>query len=126
MRVETPWKRSDTDAPISVWVHKAVAARFLSACKLADERSPWKPKRIDSFNDRNIRGSMVRSQHAFALAWDFFDKPFGQQVDVWGERNAPDEAFCRAFEVFGFTCGRRWKVRKDFPHIEWSGPLPTS
>ena len=125
--VTTPWTRPDKQGnpkPITVWVHAAIADRFQKACLSADKHSTWKPQRIDSYNDRNIRGSLSKSQHAFALAWDFFDKPFGEPVDVWGAKNAPDIAFVRAFENWGFRAGRRWTGRKDYPHIEWHGPLP--
>lgn len=123
MKVETPFKRVDGKT-LSVYVHDAVASRFTAACADAVTSSTWRPQRIDSYANRPIRGSLTTSQHAYGLAFDFFDLPWPKRVDVWGAANAPDEAFRQAFERHGFRCGARWRVRKDYPHIEWAGPLP--
>jgi len=109
----TPWG-------ISVQVNKELLPRFREACERASRNSRWKPRRIDSYNCRAIRGSTRYSRHAYAAAWDFFDRPWGQPVDVWGSANAPPADFARCFEALGFTWGARWTSRKDYPHIEWS------
>lgn len=111
--VTTPWG-------IKVTVNKAVRRRFMLACRRAYECG-WKPKRIDSYNCRPIRGSSTMSRHAFGCAWDFFftgptvPPPGG----VWKPSNTFGENFAKAFEDLGFTWGRRWD-RADWPHIEWS------
>jgi hypothetical protein len=115
-QVTTPWG-------IKVSCHVAVKEVFLAACADADRSSHWKPKRIDSFNDRPIRGSTTWSNHAWALAWDFFDT--ANPADVWGAANAPDNAFREAFRRGGFYCGADYRDRKDYPHIEWSSAPPT-
>lgn len=127
---ETPWG-------LTVTVNKAVLDRFEAACEKAEVknkrraqkgRKTWRPKRIDSYNCRQIRGSSSWSRHAYGCAWDFFDKPYPQSVDVWGPTNAPPAWFRRCFTDLGFTAGASWISRKDYPHIEWSGstaePLP--
>lgn len=115
--VTTPWG-------IDVWCHRLVATRFLRACRLAASASTWRPRRIDSYANRPIRGSTVTSLHAWALAWDFFSAT--RPDDVWGPTFAPPESFARSFEVNGFEWGGRWRTRRDYPHIEWSGPPPTT
>lgn len=111
---QTPWG-------LTVTVNKAVLPRFKAACEEASEH-PWKPKRIDSYNCRQIRGSSSWSRHAYAAAWDFFDKPYPQPVDVWGPTNSPPASFAAIFEKYGFTWGGHW-TRQDWPHIEWSDPI---
>lgn len=109
----TPWG-------IKVQVNEEVLPRFRKACEKAAREASWKPRRIDSYNCRAIRGSTRYSRHAYAAAWDFFDRPYPQPVDVWGSDNAPTAEFARCFEAYGFTWGARWTSRKDYPHIEWS------
>ncbi len=109
----TPWG-------LRTAVNKELLDRFEAACIEAFETTAWIPKRIDGYNCRPIRGSTKMSRHAYAAAWDFFDIPYEETPDIWGPTNAPSEAFCRVFEKHGFTCGRRWTSRPDYPHIEWS------
>lgn len=119
---KTPWG-------LTVTVHKAVLPRFKKACRKARRHSAWrrsigrpgwKPRRIDSYNCRQIRGSSSWSRHAYACAWDFFDRPWPEAVDVWGNKNSPPPWFARIFKRYGFTWGGDWTSRKDYPHIEWS------
>jgi hypothetical protein len=113
--VVTPWN-------IAVKVHRLVERRFQAACKLAASASQWRPARIDSYNCRSIRGSTTPSLHSWGLAWDFFDAVYPKSV--WGPENAPHPSFTAAFERLGFSWGGRWEGRRDYPHIEWSGPPP--
>lgn len=121
---QTPWGRR-------VLVHRLLKHRFDAACRAAQLASDWWPQRIDDFPPRDNSGLRRRrirdgdswSLHSYGLAFDFFDRPFPEAVDVWGPANAPDEAFGQAFEEYGFTWGARWK-RQDWPHIEWAGPPP--
>lgn len=116
--VLTPWG-------IKTRAHRLVADRFLFACSLAVEGSLWAPRRIDSYACRTIRGSVATSLHAWGLAWDFFDRPLPQAVDVWGYGNAPDEDFRDAFATAGFYLGADFTSRKDVPHIEWAAGAPS-
>lgn len=116
--VETPWG-------IRVRCHRLVADRFLYACRLAVSASEWRPKRIDSYACRAVRGTNTTSLHAYALAWDFFDRPLPEAVDVWGATNAPDPPFRDAFTKAGFVAGATFTSRKDYPHIEWAAGVPT-
>lgn len=108
----TPWG-------LSVTINKALVPRFRAACEMAYEHA-WKPKRIDSYVCRKIRGSDSYSRHAYAAAFDFFDKPYPQPVDVWGPTNAPPQSFAGIFKSYGFIWGGDWGGRADHPHIEWS------
>ena len=119
----TPWG-------LTVTVNKAVERRFREACNKAFNKSKWRrrtgrkgwvPKRIDSYNCRQIRGSSSWSRHAYGAAWDFFDRPWPEPVDVWGNDNSPPEWFANCFKQYGFTWGGDWQSRPDFPHLEWSG-----
>jgi hypothetical protein len=116
-QVTTPWG-------LRVWCHELLAGRFLAACQLADRVSRWKPARIDSYAYRDVRGSTSPSLHSYALAWDFFDRPYPQPVDVWGPTNAPTRDFRDAFTAFGFALGADFTTRKDYPHIEWCAGRP--
>ena len=118
---KTPWG-------LTVTVNKAVLPRFKKACEKAHAKSKWRrrtgrkgwtPRRIDSYNCRQIRGSSAWSRHAYGAAWDFFDKPWPEPVDVWGDGNSPPAWFARVFEQHGFTWGGRWTTRPDYPHVEW-------
>lgn len=117
--IETPWRHNGV--PIRVTINQALVARFRLACRRA-VKLEWKPRRIDSFNCRQIRGSTSWSRHAFASAWDFFRT--GPSVPppggVWQPNDTFGEKFALVFEDLGFTWGGRW-ARGDFPHIEWSG-----
>lgn len=115
--VTTPWG-------IRTRAHRLVADRFLYACELAAGVSGWVPARIDSYACRTIRGATSTSLHSFGLAWDLFDRPLPQPVDVWGPTNAPDAEFRAAFAAAGFTLGAEFKTRRDVPHIEWAAGLP--
>ena len=112
---KTPWG-------ITVTVNKAVLGRFKLACMRAHKYANWKPKRIDSYNCRQIRGSSSWSRHAYACAWDFFAT--GPSVPppggVWKPTNTFRENFGKCFTDLGFTWGAQW-ARADWPHIEWSG-----
>lgn len=116
-QVTTPWG-------LRVWCHELLSGRFLAACHLADRVSSWKPRRIDSFNYRPVRGSSSPSLHGFACAWDFFDRPYPEPVDVWGAANAPTRDFREAFKAFGFALGAEFTSRPDVPHIEWAAGRP--
>lgn len=115
--VVTPWN-------LSVICHPLLVDRFRMACDAANIQSAWKPRRIDSYNCRTIRGSSAYSLHAYGLAWDFFDRPYPQPVDVWGPANAPDLTFRNAFKRLGFSAGADFVTRVDYPHIEWADGQP--
>lgn len=115
----TPWS-------ISVQCHGLIAPRFRDACRAALAASSWRPRRIDSYANRAVRGSTAASLHAYGLAWDFFDRPLPEPVDIWGPTNAPDDAFLNAFKAHGFRLGRDFSGRKDWPHIEWADGHPGS
>ena len=126
VKVITPWHRPSSTGPkpITVYCHKRIAKTFLNACEEANAVCKWKPLRIDSYANRPIRGSTTSySQHAFGLAFDFFNRPWPAIVDVWGAKNAPTPQFRAIFEKHGFTCGANWTRRPDYPHIEWRGPF---
>lgn len=115
--VLTPWG-------IKARAHRLVADQFLHACDLAAGASSWEPRRIDSYACRTVRGSVATSLHAYGLAWDLFDKPLPQAVDVWGPTNAPDDKFLGAFSVAGFYLGADFTTRRDVPHVEWATGVP--
>lgn len=117
--VRTPWG-------LTVACHPKVANRFRLACQRAAATSTWRPRRIDGFNLRTIRGTSTPSLHSYGLAWDFFNKPFPQPVDVWGQTNAPPAGFRAAFRSQGFFLGADFSGRKDIPHIEWATAPPKS
>lgn len=108
-------------------VHDAAKDVFLTACAAADKASPWKPKRVDSFAVRQVRGSTTTSLHSYALAWDIFAT--GPTVPppggVWTPDNGVPAAFAAEFVSRGFTWGATWD-RQDVPHIEWAGGLPVN
>lgn len=116
-QVTTPWG-------IVVSCHELIVDRFVTACHHARYASSWTPRRIDSYNYRLVRGSTSASLHGWALAWDFFDRPYPEPVDVWGPKNAPDKAFRDAFATHGFALGADFHTRQDWPHIEWCDGLP--
>ena len=115
---ETPWG-------ITVTVHKVIKDQFAAGCEAADKASKWKPKRIDSYAKRRIRGGSGWSLHSWPLAWDIFAT--GPNVPppggVWDPDNGVPEDFGKAFEDLGFTWGKRWD-RVDVPHIEWADVPP--
>jgi hypothetical protein len=114
---QTPWG-------IKVRVHQLVLPRFKAACARAHRESRWRPRQIGSYVDRPIAGTNTWSLHAWALAWDFFDVPFGAPIDAQGTRNAPDAAFRNAFKAEGFYLGFDFKGNFDAPHIEWASAPP--
>jgi hypothetical protein len=118
--VTTPWG-------IKVVCHRAVAALFLEACEEAARTCKWRPRRIDGYNHRPIRGSAAPSLHGYALAWDFFATPPNVEPPggVWTPHNALPSDFALCFTRRGFTWGAFWR-RKDVPHIEWAGPPPAA
>lgn len=117
--VRTPWG-------IDVTVHRDVEARFRDAMADAAKSSSWKPRRIDSYAVRNVRGSDDLSLHSFGLAYDFFSSAPGVAPPggVWAETSAPDKAFRDAFKRHGFYLGAEFSGRKDYPHIEWAAAPP--
>lgn len=119
--VSTPWG-------ITVQVHVRVKDRFLAACAAAAAASSWKPRRIDSYNKRNVRGGTEWSLHSWPLAWDFFSSPpnVTPPGGVWAETSAPDAAFRNAFKGQGFYLGAEFSRRKDYPHVEWASEPPAS
>lgn len=114
----------DTPFGLRVACHELVVDRFLDACAEAKRRSSWVPERWDSYACRKIRGSSAYSLHSWPLAWDLFDRPYPEPVDVWGPTNAPDADFLAAFRDLGFTPGADFSRRKDHPHIEWAAAPP--
>lgn len=117
--VRTPWG-------IDAVCHRLVAERFMLACDEAKIRSPWRPLRIDSFNNRPIRNALSPSLHSWALAWDFFSTPPGvvPPGGVWHPVDAVPPDFAAAFTARGFTWGATFSRRADYPHIEWAGGVP--
>jgi hypothetical protein len=115
--VVTPWGPR-------VGVHRLIKDVFLAACQEAHDTQAWKPRRIDSHVDRQIRGSAAWSLHAYGLAFDFFDRPFPTPVDVWGPTNAPPRSFRDVFQRHGFFPGANFSGRKDYPHLEWATAPP--
>lgn len=116
--VLTPWG-------LKVQCHEIIQAVFLSACRDA-AAVKWKPLRIDSFADRNIRGSKAVSMHAYACAFDFFATPpnVPPPGGVWTPDNPVTAEFAACFERRGFRWGATF-ARVDLPHIEWPGGRPT-
>lgn len=118
VNVATPWG-------IVAQAHPHVAGLFLDACREAVRVSPWRPRRIDSYAFRAIRGSYVPSLHGWAMAWDFFATPptVPPPGGVWTPYNGVPASFAAPFQRRGFTWGAGWR-RADVPHIEWNGPPP--
>lgn len=121
--VTTPWG-------MRVSVHRLIADRFLQACAAA-AKCAWKPQRVDSYNPRPIRGEDGSdldewSLHAWALAWDFFVTPpnVPPPGGVWTPVNGVPADFAKCFTDLGFRWGATFG-RKDVPHIEWPGGLPS-
>lgn len=117
--VRTPWG-------IATVVHALVAEVFLDACHQAAAEVTWKPRRIDSYVVRAVRGSSSSSLHSYALAWDFFVTAPGVTPPggVWTPDDGVPPEFAHCFTERGFTWGDTWQ-RKDTPHIEWAGAPPT-
>lgn len=122
MTKETPWGTRVT-------INRALEKRFDEACDRAVEKnarrkrkgkSTWVPKRSDSYVCRAIRGSTAWSRHAYGAACDWFNRPYPEPVDVWGNTNSPPRWWARCFTKLGFSWGGTWISRKDYPHIEWS------
>ena len=116
---------------ISAVVHNELDEVFLEACAEAERSCTWRPKRIDSYNPRPIRGEDGDeldewSKHAYAAAWDLFATPPGVAPPggVWTPVNGVPPDFARCFTDRGFRWGETFK-RKDIPHIEWADGLPT-
>lgn len=107
---------------IPVRCHKSVKRRLQLAMKRAHKFSDWKPKRIDSFVCRPIRGSSLISNHGRGAAWDLFSTGPGVPPPggVWHPTDTFGAPFAFCFTDLGFTWGREWD-RQDFPHLEWSG-----
>lgn len=116
--VKTPWG-------IAVRVHRLLAERFKLACERADQRSAWKPHRIDGYACRDIRGSTSTSLHSYAIAWDFFatDPGVPPPGGVWKPDNTVPDDFAAPFIELGFRWGRYFS-RQDWPHIEWPHGIP--
>ena len=122
-----PWRpRNSAGRTQTVWAHRLLAPRFLDAAEAA-VASGWVPQRTDSYVERQIRGSGNWSLHSWAIAWDIFSTPSDVPPPggVWTPTDEMPPSFVEAFEDRGFTWGGRWN-RRDTPHIEWSGPPPTS
>lgn len=117
--ISSPWKYNGER--IRLTCHEAVAPRLKFAMRLAYLYSRFKPKRIDSFNCRPIRGSSTISNHGKGAAWDIFATPPTQYPPggVWKPDETFGEMFALAFKLSGFTWGKYW-TREDWPHIEWS------
>lgn len=118
----TPWG-------MTVSVHRDVLDRFRQACENAASRSTWRPRRIDSYNKRAIRGRPGEwSYHSWALAWDFFSSAPGVAPPggVWAATSAPDSTFRAEFAKLGFALGADFRTRPDYPHIEWASAPPPS
>lgn len=128
---QTPWKKNKDEYCV-VTINKALLPKFKRACEKAHSKNKWRkrlgrstyyPRRVDSYNCRKIRGSSAWSRHASGAAFDFFNKPYPEPVDVWGNTNSPPEWFANCFKKEGFTWGGDWTGRPDFPHIEWSSSV---
>lgn len=116
----TPW--GDTAR-----VHELVLSLFAEACNEASRVSGWKPRRIDSYNCRNVRGSQSPSLHSYGLAWDFFatDEGVPPPGGVWKPDNTVPHDFAQCFTRRGFRWGANFS-RQDWPHIEWPHAAPTT
>lgn len=111
-------------------IHRSIAGRFQQACEEAKRTSRWTPVQgqclppLDSSGlpRRPVRGRSDWSLHSYGLAVDWFNT--SAPSDVWGQVNAPDEAFRNAFKKYGFYAGADYQGRKDYPHIEWAAAPP--
>ncbi|MFQ5947397.1 MAG: M15 family metallopeptidase [Acidimicrobiia bacterium] len=108
----TPWG-------IGVVVNREILPRFRLACERAASEK-WRPRRIDSYVCRPVRGRVTPSRHAYAAAWDFFVTLPGVEPPggIWTPEDPVPPEFARHFERLGFRWGRRFP-RRDDPHIEW-------
>jgi hypothetical protein len=112
---------------IPVTINLLIIEQFKAAALEAMKVSKWRPRRIDSYNVRPVRGSDDWSLHSFGLAFDFFSSAPGVHPPggVWAETSAPDKAFRDAFKRHGFHLGSDFSRRKDYPHIEWASAPPS-
>ena len=108
-----------------VSVHKLLFPRFKFACDEAFATVRWAPRRVDSYNCRNVRGSSSTSLHSYGLAWDFFatDDHVPPPGGVWKPENTVPYEFAYCFIRQGFKWGRYFN-RQDWPHIEWADGAP--
>ena len=110
-----------------VTVHELIAARYLEACAYAaaDPFCMWEPRRTDSYACRPIRGSVMPSLHAWALAVDKFATAEGVAPPggVWTPDNPMPPEFARHFIRLGFRWGAFF-TRRDVPHLEWADEPP--
>jgi hypothetical protein len=104
----------------AISVHAGLVPYWQQTYEAACRETGWRPSRIDSYNPRLIRGSRQWSLHAVALAWDFFDKDV--PVDVWGTASAPPMDWLLVWERAGFRLGAQYRIRKDYPHVEFWYP----
>lgn len=127
-----PWTpRTQAEKVQVVLAHVLIADEFVAACHAAAAGSTWVPQRIDSLSVRSIRGKEDgwtpggpnTSNHAWALAFDFFATPADLYPPggVWTPHNGVPEEFARAFTDRGWRWGGNWGKPVDTPHIEYAG-----
>lgn len=78
-------------------------------------------KDIGGFNDRNIAGTHMKSQHAFGNAIDIDQggRDISPRLKAWSDQNP--EVFRSILRKYNMISGGDFK-NPDFGHFEWAGP----
>jgi D-alanyl-D-alanine carboxypeptidase-like protein len=103
----------------SMFVHRAASRHFLRLARLFEARAPEYAAAVPlgelddwSYENRNVRGENVKSNHAFGLAVDI-----NALTNIMGTAGDMPEEVVRQWEVEGGEWGGDWS-RPDPMHFE--------
>jgi hypothetical protein len=125
---EDPSFASERITPITlksgktVNVNKAAAAAFEGFLGELED-SGYDIKSIGGYNNRNIRGTNTKSQHAFGNAIDINPYAEGNGFSPKLQTNLPPNVSEMAAK-YGISWGGDWQGKKDAMHFEFTGLQP--